>query len=218
MSKALKIDVPVTRDKNEIERSGKLSGWLADFADHYKQMESQQKTAVEVNTGPSIQEKMHAILNGNSRYNNVEEAVADLHERTGLKQYLEAKASDVSDAAKYILADDEGGDEKKAERPALLERVPAIEHYIRNMVNNGASLPAILFGIASTFVQDGVSDQDIDDMDLARYINQFIMSREPSETPLDDPNIGRDVGLKVDLHDVDQNKDPFVGLTPKKVM
>lgn len=198
--------------------------WLSEFANELEGA-YKQRTAVEVarqrqESEPSIYNQMAAILNGNKPiYSSVAEAVADYKKRTGLEEYQ--KRSSAQKAAKQILEASEKVSmaEEVSERPKVFEKVPAIENFIHNMIETSPTvqLPAILHSIAEVFRRQGITQTDLDDWNLARYINN-ILAAKTRRQDLNDANLGRGVGVQIDNWDaMDGNRNPFSGLMPSRV-
>ncbi len=201
--------------------------WLESLAVQLAERDEEKAlTAVEVarrrNDAPSVFDQMHAIMNGSvyrTPYTSVDEAVRDYAKRTGLDEYRKrALAQQIMDApAEEEIAEEDT--EKKnslapAEKPALLERLPLIENYIHNFIdtNRGAQIPAILYNIGVLFRRDGVTESDLDDADLARYINDLI-GQKANLSPTDDPRLGRYIGIFNEDLGIDN---PWAGLQPAR--
>lgn len=226
MSRTLKLDVSNRADYEVDEGDTLLPSWLSRFADEYKEQLSQSKTSVEVarERTTSITDSIHSIVNGRKLpYANVNDAVDYYADRVGLNEFKKQAL------AQEILAAGEEVENKKkdlnkemeAGRPALLVRVPAIESYIHNVIstNYGAQLPAILHNIAELFSKsDGINESDLDDPELAKYINRLLMEKRVVRDINDCGNLGKGVGTSRDYFEVgDSNRDPFSGLMPKRV-
>lgn len=203
----------------EFERdTSNLPSWLKQFADSYS---AKQKSAVEVareRNAPeaSVYERMNALINGGaeapklSPYATVDEAVQDYHKRTGLTEYRKKTMAD------QIMKAAEDESEKKT--PEILEKNPAIATYINNIIDTqyGVQLPAILQSIVETFSRN-VSESDVDNADLARYINDLMHSKRKHED-INNVNIGRGVGTEKNQYQInDGNRDPFSGLIPQRM-
>lgn len=205
----------------EYASSSAAPRWLEEFA---AKMDEKPTTAVEVarqrnSESTSFLDRINAIMGGNnahrtSPYNSVEEAVKDYQKRTGLLDYQKlAMAQSIVDAGN--AADD---DSKKKDKPELLEKFPAIEHYIHNVINSqyGIQLPAIVHGILETFSRD-VQASDIDS-DLYHWINDVMKDRLGDQNYSNDFSLGRGVGTDPSLFQTqDGNRDPFINLMPARM-
>lgn len=108
----------------------------------------------------------------------------------------------------------------EAEVPDIIKRYPAIDHFIKNMIdtNHGIQVPALLHSIVETFGREGISQQIFSDRDLLSYINDLLLSKQHITNEIS-TNIGRGVGTTVEFSgSADSNKDPFISLTPNKSM
>lgn len=205
MSRALKIDVP-NRDSYELDQGDPIPEWLESFAENYG------KTAVEVarERMPSITEQINSLMGSSARFSSVEEAVQSYQELTGFSEYQKRAL-----ASEIIAAGKEDDSEKKtltSEVPELLDRHPAIDAYIHNVIdtNHCAQLPAILFGILDIFRRDGVSEKDMCPK-LQRYISKILAERKPLMDS-NESNIGRYVDTNQEFSVFDGNRDPWAGL------
>lgn len=193
--------------------------WLEVFA---VEMAKKEKTAVEVAKDRSIYDQMNAIMGNqpsNPKFSSVDEIVSDIRDRVGLNDYLKkVKSRSVQDAAKHVLAAAEKKNLKSDnfEIPELIQRVPAIDSFIKNMIETsyGIQLPAIQLAISSTFSREGVRQQDADDPELARYINKLLMDRNSCGDQGDYSNLGKGVGVHREYDSVNQN--PFFSLMPAR--
>ena len=214
----------VTPNNYEYERSEPCPDWLSRFANEYAQKEG--KNAVEVmrerDQQSSLFDRMNAIMNGSptSPYSSVEEAVADYQKRTGLADFQKlALAQEIIDAGEEGLA------EKKTlefeQKPEILEKYPSLDIYINNVIETqrGIKLPAILYGILETFGRQGIRETDLDSAELVRYINGLIRSKHRSYYDPAENSIGRGVGTETEIFELnDANRDPFLGLMPRRMV
>jgi len=206
----------------EYDRSEPCPDWLSRFADEYAQTES--KTAVEVmrerDEQSSIFERMNTIMNGapTSPYSSVEEAVTDYQKRTGLVEYQKlAIAQEIIDAGN---SEDAEKKTPELETPELLKTNPQIGTFISNVLDTqyGIQLPAILHGIMEMFGRE-VRESDLDSPDLVRYINQLVQSKNRKPYDSSDISIGRGIGTETEVYELnDPNRDPFIGLMPKRMV
>lgn len=206
------------RNDYEVERGdANLAPWLRNFADQIEK--DAQETAVDkcrARNNRDLSETINAIINGtHTPYSSVDEAIADMRERTGFDSYAKVAA-----AAKIIASGQDSAEKKTHEKPELLEQHPIIETYIDNILeaNNYIQVPAVLHSIMENFQRDGVTESMIDDPELARYINGLIARKPNIDT--EDMNIGKGVGLhREDIGDSrDPNRNPFAGLVPSSNM
>jgi len=97
-----------------------------------------------------------------------------------------------------------------------------IVNFIRNNIRNtnalGASVPAIQYDLLAIFGQRyGIETQDIMNEDVARFINNIIVSEMAMVGPEENnPNIGFGVGKNFGGDDMSDNNDAFKGLMPAK--
>ncbi|HVI40981.1 MAG TPA: hypothetical protein VM577_09995 [Anaerovoracaceae bacterium] len=206
----------ITRsDYYETDPGDKID-WLDRFAQDFEKKESKQepKSAVEVarlRNYQSIADQISAIVGGNPRHSSVETAVQDYQERTGLKEYLKRQSSP-QDSAK-----------KTANVQAFQNLDPRVRDNIINFIKNRIEthrglvpLPAIQEEILSTFRNEGLQPQDVNNDEVAKLISQAIIDERQKnpESDMNNVNLGRGVGVK-DMDDDDgSNSDFFRGLLP----
>lgn len=97
--------------------------------------------------------------------------------------------------------------------PALIEKHPQIESYVLNLIssNLGIQLPAILNSILEVFGRS-VSESDLDDPDLVRYVNNILIANHKPRAP-----IPSDLGKGVGLYDEDSGRaDNPLGFSPQR--
>jgi len=215
------LKIERTSDENVDFCGGSCPDWLSRFADKFSKEEKEKKTAVEVmreRSGPSIFEQMSSIIGGgyNSPYGSVEEAVTDYQKRTGLAEYQrQALAQEIITAAEE---ESEKPEDTEKKTPELLKKHPKIEHFIDNIISTqkGIQIPAVLQSIVETFKRDGINESDVDDADLARYINRKLPARDNNDAG--EQNLGLGVGTErnVFYDSNDENKNPFSALMPAK--
>jgi hypothetical protein len=83
--------------------------------------------------------------------------------------------------------------------------------------NYGIQIPALLHSVVETFSREGVDQSIFSDRELLSYINKELLDKtlKPhNSTPAD---LGLGLGTHVEYSgEADQNKDPFIMLTPAK--
>lgn len=203
-------------DESGNEYHGDCPNWLDRFAKELAEKESAKVTAVEVarrRNDPSIADQISAIMGGGakpgSRYSSVEEAVSDYAQRIGLNQYRkQALAMEI-----IANSEEEEGESEKKKRPKLLDSNPAVDSYINNVIetNHSAQLPALLYNLGVAFARDGVTESDLDDPDLARYINDLLTEKKKLLRH-NEPNAGKYLG--VINEDAGMLDNPWAGLLP----
>jgi|SRR5690606_560122 len=102
----------------------------------------------------------------------------------------------------------------EAIQPALIEKYPQIESYVMNLIssNHGIQLPAVLNSILEVFGRN-ISESDLDDPDLVRYINTILIRNRKPTAPIPS-DLGKGVGLYDD--NAGRTDDPLGGLSPQK--
>lgn len=213
----------ISRVDNEFERA-EMPDWLGRFADSL----NKSKTAVEVARLRDQKAQEYSILNQISslvsnkpRHATVESVVEEMKERTGLNSYLGRISSD--DSVK-----------KKAEDPTLKIEVVLpeslakykncaedISNFIINTIDNmhgqGVTIPQIQHDIIHLFGKKfGVLPQDVLNDQVAKYINDCILSSASKYnfTAEHNSNIGVGVG-RSEVED-DDSRDAFAVLMPAK--
>ena len=215
----------ISRVDNEFERA-EMPDWLGRFADEL----SKPKTAVEVARVRDQKAQEYSILNQISslvsnkpRHATVESVVEEMRERTGLNSYLNRSSSDGSVKKK---AEEEGPElnieivlpESLAQYKDCAEDISNfVINTIDNMHGQGVTIPQIQHDIIHLFGKKfGVLPQDVLNDQVAKYINDCILSSASKYnfTVEHNPNIGVGVG-RSEVED-DDNRDAFAVLMPAK--
>ncbi len=214
----------ITRTEEYEYASGSAAPrWLEEFA---AKMENKPRTAVEVARDridtPSFVDRINAIMGGGkvSPYSSVEEAVQDYQKRTGLLDYQKlAMAQEIVDAGDADDKKEKADAKKKSDKPGILEKFPALEHYVRNTVESqhGIQLPAIVHGIMETFGRD-IKEEDLDS-ELYHWINDLLKDKLKDRQQDNDFALGRGIGTEPMTYELnDGNRDPFINLMPKRLV
>lgn len=161
-------------------KSEKIPDWMHEFASTVN-----DKSAVTVvdnarNREPSIYDQMYSIMTGKRPlYSSVEEAVIDYQKKTGLSEVF--KINSVQACAKKILQASEDDESAEKKTPVIFSKIPEFQEILDSLVkeNIELSIPAILHTVAERFEPDGISSSDLDDPNLAIYINDLIINGKP---------------------------------------
>jgi len=180
--------------------------WMAGIAakaEELVKVEEQRKEAVTVvdhsrEKQTSIHEQMYAIMNGKRPlYSSVEEAVTDYQKKTGLYDHIQniQTQSSMKEAAAQILSATAEKKSAEDDRALVLDSHPSIKSYIDDITksNPNLSVPAALHMIFENFSNEGVGSREIDDPNLARYINKQLIDKSTKSTE-NFSGIGRDDG------------------------
>ncbi len=199
----------------EYDTSDRVS-WLDRFADRVAKKDKTPVTAVEagrLRNKANLMDQIQSIVGGKTRYSSVENAVRDYQERTGLSEYLRRVQSGQNNGqtkTAYTLPSSFSQYNKNVQDKLI--------SYINNTIetNKGyISIPALQQDIKQLFRNDGVQAQDIDNLEVAKFLNDLIILRQRDNNSHDvnNLNIGKDVGTK-NVEDDGSNTDFFKGLLP----
>lgn len=214
----------ITRsDYYEVDPGDRID-WLDSLAQDLakKETTADPKSAVEVaraRNNQSIIDQINSIVGNKPRHSSVEGIVQEMQERTGLKEYMKRMSSTEPKQGKVAAIPNE-----EVKKKIIFEKFgPSIREKIINFVKNRIAthrgrvpLPAIQDEIINTFRNDGVQPQDVNNPEVAGFINQVIIDERRNTPSLDvnDVNLGRGVGVQ-DMDDDDgSNSDFFRGLLP----
>ncbi len=204
--RGFKIDRLAGQIQDTPERPSPIPTWMEGFV-----VEAKRITAVEVarrkdREEASLYDQMKSALQGRPRYSSTEEAIKDYQEKTGLTAYLRQinASKNVESVAMKILA----SEDDTVQKPELVQRIPAIETFIRNKVesNKMVGLPGLLYDLMDMFRLQGIKQSDIEDEEFLSYINDILKSRSENSSSLSDlqnSNIGKDTGLE-NIKETDQ--------------
>jgi hypothetical protein len=181
-----------------VSREDSTASWIDDFIGNLEKVSVTSQSDAQ----RSIYEDISAIIgNTKSKFSNVEEAVKDLKERTGLNALLKARASLES---------------TNVQEPDIFKEIPEMKIFIDNFIDSrpGTSVESVIHDLMKLdHVRNKLPDRsDVDD-GVRSYINGRIGNKLTETT---DHN-------KVDLHigKVDQSTpattdDPLAICEPAK--
>jgi hypothetical protein len=182
---------------------GERVNWLDAFADNYAKTEGE--SAVDVarkRSQMSVHDQISAIV-GNSGH-TVESKVKEMQERMGLTEYLKRMASEKDDSVKVVVFAQFG-----------LKMCDDIINFCKNKISSHRgqiAIPALQHDLLQMFKQHGVREQDVDNDDVANYLNKLIVSElqlHPAEHTGNE-QLGKE---ETDMTE-DGAVDFFKGLTP----
>lgn len=168
--------------------------WYEDF------LSNLQKTQMAQAQQRSISDEISAIMgNPRPKHSSVEEAVLDMQERTGLRQYLAQK-----EALAFI------------QEPEIFAKVPQMKVFIDNFVKDrpGTSVESVVHDLLKIDeIRDAIENRsDVDD-EIRSYINKQIAESKSNthEHGHVDMNFG-----KVDQSSADTSDDPLAICEPMR--
>lgn len=188
----------VSRDDSSVEKSVNGPSWIDDFIGNLEKASVKSQSEAQ----RSIYDDISAIIgNTKPRFSNVEDAVKDLKDRTGLSALLQAKASLQSVPVK---------------EPAIFKEIPEMKIFIDNFVEDrpGTSVESVTHDLMKLDnVRNKLPDRsDIDD-EVRAYINSRIGNKLTETT--DHNQVDLHVG-KVDQSTPATTDDPLAICEPFK--
>lgn len=208
----------------DLEASDNLVDWLQGFVGSIHN----QETAVEQARKRQIQQasivsQINNVLAHPPRYATVEDAVADMRDRTGLNSYLSTiKQAEKQEKLKKVLA--QFSEDEKLNVPESLKKygpdsVEQIVSFVRNTIKNnrGATIPQLQYDIVKILGGTlGLDYKDIENEEFAAFLNNLILENDlmfPKYTE-NTLNLGDGVGR---TEDADGNQDWMENLNPASV-
>jgi uncharacterized protein YdiU (UPF0061 family) len=193
------------------EESIDEDNWLNRF------QKTLEKSAVQPRSvDNSLFNQINSIMNGNSKFSTVADAVEDMKQRSGLTDYL----NKLNKVSKQEVATKTAQDNVNSATPTVIQKVPAIkqtiENYIRDTKGN-LPVPAIVDKIRSIHQNDVGDSKDWDDEKLLRFISHLnLKAKQNNPNSYENhTNLGtRDVTNQSDIDP--SNTDAFYGLNPVK--
>lgn len=185
---------------------GERVSWLDEFAEN---IDKASKTAVEVaryRNELSLQDQINSVVSRQPTHATVADVVQEYHERTGLADYLKAKAEEgKADKVAFSLSDHSGVFDDNPARDKIMD-------FAKNKVDTSygqTSVPHIQNEILTQFGCEGLQPQDVENEKVARFISDLITAaqKETPEADLASADLGKGVGL--DLDDVDEDNNDF---------
>lgn len=197
------------------KESYELSPWMQRVMD---QATRQQETAVQqARHRQSIVNDINGIMAHPPRYATVDDAVADMRERTGLNSYLQTiRANEDKNKFRQIVASIQ---EDNTEIPECLKKYnfdQELINYINNVIDNShgisVKVPQLQHDILHTFgYSKRLEAQDIWNDEVAEFLSKLIENAQEMSPQMSDSRIGDGVGRS---ENIDLNKDYFAGLQP----
>jgi hypothetical protein len=199
----------IERSSNTLEDSPVLPQWMRNLAD------TLQKQSVQPYRNESLFDQISSVMNGTkSKYLNVEEAVRDMQDRSGLLAYknkIEAQKNTPPKIAQMAETPN------KTEAIRLFGDKPQIKDTFDNYIedtNGNLTIPGIVERIRSIHRGDVSDDSMWEDENLLQYVNSKnieVKKKYPS-SEADSSNLGRLTHFDEDSDPSDD--DPFFALTP----
>jgi hypothetical protein len=203
----------IERSSNTLEESAVLPQWMKNFAN------TLQKQSVQpFKSDQSLYDQISSVMNGTkSKYLNVEDAVRDMQERSGLSAYRNKVEAQKNNPPKVAQV---------AEMPAktevirLFEENPTIKNTIDNYLEDtqgNLTIPGIVERIRAIHRGDVPDDSMWEDDNLLQYVNNknIEVKRKYPNSEADSSNLGRLTRFDGD-EDPSEN-DPLFSLTPAVV-
>lgn len=199
----------IERSSNTLEGSPVLPQWMRNLAD------TLHKNSVQPYHNESLYDQISSVMNGTkSKYLNVEDAVKDMQQRSGLLDYrnkIEAQKNSSPKIAQMAAVPN------KTEVIRLFEDKPQIKDTFDNYIedtNGNLTIPGIVERIRSIHRGDVTDDSMWEDENLLQYVNNKnidVKKKYPS-SDADSSNLGRLNHFDEDADPTDD--DPLFALTP----
>lgn len=198
-----------------------LTPWMRRVMD---QISRKQQSAVEQGRArQSIVNQVNNLMANPPRYATVDDAVADMRERTGLNHYLN-KVQASEDKKKRIklrntVANIMGDSDKKI--PDSLEKYNISDQliqFIRNIIQNGhglsAQIPHLQDEILRNFSRTkNIAPEDVLNDEVQNFLSDLIFE-EQSQLPQEQSNYNIGIGLGRNEEPNPEDQDYFSGLMP----
>jgi hypothetical protein len=197
----------VGRSSDTLEDSSVLPQWMKNFAN------TLQKQSVQPYRNESLYDQISSVMNGaKSKYSNVEDAVRDMQERSGVLSYrnkIEAQKNNPPKIAQIA---------GNTEKIRLFEDKPQIKDTFDNYIedtNGNLSIPSIVERIRAIHRGDVSDDSMWEDDNLLHYVNDknIEVKKKYPNSDADSTHLGRLTHF--DGGDVDPSEtDPLFSLNP----
>ena len=217
MSRGFKITRSDYSDKDTSDRVS----WLDDFARNIEKISNEPKSAVEVARNRNQQSLLDQISQIVSKKTittrSVENAVQELQDRIGLKDYLKRVSASNEQKSKE--------ENQKIRLEDIFKNLPSnlietISHFIYNTIEHthhgNIQVPAIVESVRSNFKD--VQPHDVNDTRFEKYVSDVITDskkRNPTHKDINH-NIGKGVGLDSNTTTDTSNSNFFAGIMPNK--
>lgn len=184
----------INRDNYEYGQDSKDStpSWAAD----YERVLTQKEAVKSRREDDGLFNQINRIINNtHSKFSNVEDAVQDLTQRTGLTEFLARQ---------------------KRASLEIFQQVPQLKTFIENYVelHPGSSVEAVVQA-ALKFPDISAALPSVNDLDdeVKKYINQQLGENKLQKNPGENHQLGKQ-DLNIDNNLMTENN-PFNGLLPK---
>ena len=186
------------RSMPSVSREGSSASWIDDFLGNLEKESTKSQSQAQ----RSIYEDISAIIgNTKSKFSNVEEAVQDLKERTGLTALLKVKASLEQNTYK---------------EPEIFKHIPEMKTFIDNYTEarGGTSVLSVIHELMKN---NSIRDKMPEGTDIGDDVQAYI-SRKIGETLSHSPDLNQvDLSLgKVDQSAPATTDDPLAICEPFK--
>jgi len=186
--------------------------WFAEFANRL------EKNSVNSHeTDQALYNQIGDILGSpKSKFSTVEDAVRDMHTRTGLDKFLNAEKSLCSRAESKNEPEAMQNAEMMNGIRAILQKVNGLDLWLRNFIQSrkgSIDTAAVLNDIPHSFLRAGLSTADLDSDNLKKYVDILISDEKKQHASQQQthPDFG-----KVDISNTEDNQGIFEFLTPAK--
>lgn len=193
--------MPIVERSHDVEQGPALPNWMKEFAKNL------QKTSVQPYRDESIFDQISSVMNGTKpKYSNVEDAVKDMQERSGLIAYKNKVEA-------------QSGTKKKAQAGIkLFDLKPQIKETFDNYIEDthgNLSIPGIVEKIKSIHHTDVSDDAMWDDEHLLKYVSDKNTEAKKKHPDTENDNASLGKLPHFDDRDIDpSNSDALISLTP----
>lgn len=169
----------ISRESYSVEKAPRLPNWMDEFANNLAKQSVESKSKAN----KSIYDQISSIMGGKSKYPNVEAAVEDMKERSGMNSFLNKLQSQGGSESKKKEAQC-CGDHKEVD---MFKSVPQIKETLDNYIedtNGNLPIPAIVEKIKSIHKNDVSDDSAWDNKEFLHYVNDKSIEtkkKHPSE-------------------------------------
>ena len=194
----------IVRNSFDFASSERVS-WLDEFAEN---IDKASQNVVEVGryrNELSLQDQINSIVSRQPASSTVAEKIQEYHKRTGLADYLKAKAVEKPDKVAFSLNEHNDVFDNNPARDKIID-------FTKNKIDSSygqTSIPNIQNEILAQFSSEGLLSQDVENEKVAKFISDLIAAaqQEHPTTDVNSAELGKDVGL--DLSDVSEDNNDF---------
>lgn len=201
-------NAPIKKTALKQEKSNFMNSFEQEFKDNLNKLSTKRRES-------NVSSLQHLL--GQKPF--ASEVIKQMQEKLGLKDYFAKLSAEqmINQIAGNNVKQKEAQIVETSELPIIFQKLSTqnqdkLKHFIENRIKTHhgyISIPALQHEILSNFKSEGISQQDIDELDLQQYLSKMILSEMQNYTK---PNNNSSIGLE-DQNSEGVTEDFMMGMT-----